>query len=187
VSFEVSEIAYWISLDAATRQSGAIAKVISRLRKEFPLDNVKDGTAPNGEYDAALTIIGDLLRAQGDRAGVIQVLPALKALLDKNESRSGWGHSYLRLLSGDPDGALALLAIDMRHQHSIEWWILERDPLWADLRNDTRFRDIVGFAREQAAQQRKILERMRQQGEVPRRGANNSARETSHLTRYTGS
>jgi hypothetical protein len=181
--FEVSEFAYWISLDAAARQSGAIAKVISRLRKEFTLRNVKDGTAPNGEYDAALTIIGDLLRAQGGRAGVIQVLPSLKALLDKNESRSGWGHSYLRLLSGDPDGALALLAIDIRRQHSIEWWILERDPLWADLRNDVRFRDIVGFAREQAAQQPEIVERMRQQGEVPRRAAIDGARETSGSAR----
>jgi hypothetical protein len=95
VSFEVTEFAYWISLDAAARQSGAIAKVVSRLRKEFPLDNVKNGTAPNSEYDAALTVIGDLLRAQGDRAGLIPILPPLKALLDKNESRSGWGHSYL--------------------------------------------------------------------------------------------
>jgi transcriptional activator of cad operon len=179
MSFEVSEFAYWISLDAAARRSGAIAKVISRLRKEFPLGNVKDGTAPNSEYDAALTVTGALLHAQGDRAGVVQVLPALKDLLDKNESRTGWGHSYLRLLSGDPDGALALLAIDIRRQHSLEWWILERDPLWADLRSDARFRDIVGFAREQAAQQREILERMRQQGEVPRRGATNIAGEAS--------
>ena len=178
MTFEVTEFAYWISLDAAARQSGAIAKTVSRLRKAFPLDNVKNGTAPNSEYDAALTVIGDLLRAQGDRAGLIPILPPLKALLDKNESRSGWGHSYLRLLSGDPDGALTLLAIDIRRQHSLEWWILERDPLWADLRNDARFRDIVGFAREQAAQQREILERMRQQGEVPRRAANDSARET---------
>jgi transcriptional activator of cad operon len=186
VSFEVSEFAYWISLDAAARQSGDSAQVISRLRKEFPLDDVKDGTAPNGEYDAALSIIADLRRAQGDRAGVSEVLPALKALLDKNESRSGWGHSYLKLLTDDPDGALALLAIDMRHQHSLEWWMLERDPQWADLRNDARFRDIVGFAREQAAQQREILERMRQQGEVPRRTANTPVREASRSVRNGG-
>jgi hypothetical protein len=176
LSFEESEFAYWVSLDAAARQSGAIGKVVSRLRKEFPLGNVKNGTAPNQEYDAALTVIGDLLRAQGDRAGAMQVLPALKSLLDKNESRSGWGHSYLKLLSGDPDGALALLAIDVRHQHATIWWILERDPQWADLRNDARFREIVRFEREQAARQREILERMRQQGEVPRRAANDSAR-----------
>jgi transcriptional activator of cad operon len=187
VDFEVPELAYWISLDAAARQSGTIAETLSRLRREYPLVNVKNGTAPSSEYDAALTIIGDLLRAQGDRAGINQVLPPLKALLDKNESRSGWGHSYLKLLSGDPDGALALLAIDVRHQHSTTWWILERDPLWTDLRNDARFREIVRFARAQAAQQREILERMRQQGEVPRRAANNSARETSGSARNTGS
>jgi transcriptional activator of cad operon len=187
VSFEVTEFAYWISLDAAARQSGAIAKVVSRLRKEFPLDNVKNGTAPNSEYDPALTVIGDLLRAQGDRAGLIPILPPLKALLDKNESRSGWGHSYLRLLSGDPDGALALLAIDIRRQHSLEWWVLERDPHWADPRNDARFREIVRFAREQAARQREILERMRQQGEVPRRAASNSTREKSVSVPNSGS
>jgi len=174
----VAELSYWISLDAAARQSGTIAKTLARLQKEFPLDKVTNGTAPSGEYDAALTIIGDLLRTQGDQAALNQLLPPLKALLDKNESRSGWAHSYLKIISGDPDGALALLAIDIRRQHLTSWWILERDPFWADLRNDARFRDIVEFAREQAAQQREILERMRQQGEVPRRAANDSARET---------
>jgi hypothetical protein len=63
-----------------------------------------------------------------------------------------------------------------RHQHSLTWWTLERDPLWADLRNDARFRDIVEFARSQAAQQREILERMRKQGEVPFRSPDNRAR-----------
>ena len=179
LSGEAVELAYWISVDEAARQSGTISKTLSQLRKKFPLSNVTDGTAPNGEYDVALTIIGDLLRAQGDQASLNQVLPPLKALLDKNESRSGWAHSYLKLLSGDPDGALALLAIDMRHQHSTSWWILERDPLWADLRNDARFRDTVEFARQQATQQRDILERLRQQGEVPRRASGSYASEVS--------
>jgi len=179
LSGEAAELAYWISLDEAARQSGTIAKTLSQLREKFPLSNVTNGTAPNGEYDAALTIMGDLLRARGDQAGLNRVLPPLKALLDKNESRSGWAHSYLKLLSGDADGALALLAIDMRHQHSTSWWLLERDPLWADLRNDPRFRDIVEFARRQAAQQREILERMRQQGEVPRRASSSYASEAS--------
>ena len=172
----IAELPYWISLDAAARQNGTIAKTLARLRKQFPLKNVTNGTAPSGEYDAALTIVGDLLRVQGDQAGLSQVLPPLKALLDKNESRSGWAHGYYKLLSGDPDGALALLAIDMRHQHSLTWWILERDPLWADLRSDARFRDTVEFARGQAAQQREILERMRQRGEVPIRSPDNRAR-----------
>lgn len=70
-----SQRAYWISLDAAARQNGTIAKTLSRLRKEFPLSTVKNGTAPDGDYDVALMIIGDLLRAQGDQAGLKQVLP----------------------------------------------------------------------------------------------------------------
>jgi transcriptional activator of cad operon len=182
----VAELSYWISLDAAARQSGTIAKTLARLQKEFPLRNVTNGTAPSGEYDAALTITGDLLRAQGNQAALNQLLPPLKGLLDKNESRSGWAHSYWKIISGDPDGALALLAIDIRRQHLTNWWILDRDPFWADLRNDARFRDILEFAREQAAQQREILERMRQQGEVPRRAASNGTRETSRFARSDG-
>jgi hypothetical protein len=81
--------------------------------------------------------------------------------------------------AGDPDAALTLLAIDIRRQHFTSWWILERDPLWADWRNDARFRDTLEFARVQAAQQREILERMRQQGEVPRRASSSEARESS--------
>jgi transcriptional activator of cad operon len=184
---EAAQLAYWISLDAAARQSGTIAKTLLQLREKFPLSKVTNGTAPNGEYDAALTIMGDLLRARGDQASLNQVLPPLKALLDKSERRSGWAHSYLKLLSGDPDGALALLAIDMRHQHSTSWWILERDPLWADQRNDARFRDIVEFARQQAAQQREILERMRQQGEVPRRAFSSYANAVSGRAQNKGS
>jgi tetratricopeptide (TPR) repeat protein len=173
---EVAELSYWISLDAAARQSGTITKTLERLQKEFPLDKVTNGTAPDGEYDAALTIIADLLRAQGDQTALSRVLPPLKALLDKNESRSGWAHSYLKLLSGDPDGALSLLAIDARRQHLTTWWILDRDPFWADLRNDARFRDVLEFVRGQAGQQREILERMRQHGEVPVRSRDNHAR-----------
>jgi hypothetical protein len=173
---DVAELSYWISLDAAAREGGTIAKTLARLQKEFPLDKVTNGTAPDGEYDAALTIIADLLRAQGDQAALSRVLPPLKALLDKNESRSGWAHSYLKLLSGDPDGALALLAIDSRRQHFTTWWIRDRDPFWADLRNDPRFRDILEFESAQAAQQREILERMRQRGEVPIRSADLTAR-----------
>jgi TolB-like protein/DNA-binding winged helix-turn-helix (wHTH) protein/Tfp pilus assembly protein PilF len=172
----IAETPYWVSLDAAARQNGGIATTLARLRKQFPLKNVTNGTAPSGDYDAALATIGALLRAQGDRAGLSQVLPPLKALLDRNESRSGWAHSYFQLLAGDPDEALALLAIDVRRQHLQTWWILERDPLWADLRSDARFRDIVEFARGQAAQQREILERMRKQGEVPFRSPDNRAR-----------
>jgi transcriptional activator of cad operon len=172
----VAELSYWISLDAAARQSGTIAKTVARLRKEFPFENVTNGTAPAGEYDAALTITADLLRAQGDQSAVNQILPPLKELLDKNESRSGWAHSYLKLLAGDPDGALALLVIDMRRQHFTNWWILEQDPFWAAQREDPRFRGILEFARSQAAQQREILERMRGLGEVRLRSPDDHAR-----------
>jgi TolB-like protein/DNA-binding winged helix-turn-helix (wHTH) protein len=172
----VAELCYWISLDAAARQGGTIAKTLARLQKEYPAEKVTNGTAPDGAYDAALTVTADLLRAQGDQAALSRVLPPLKALLDKNESRSGWAHSYLKLVSGDPDGALALLAIDSRRQHLPTWWLLDRDPFWADLRNDPRFRDILEFESAQAAQQREILERMRQRGEVPIRSADLTAR-----------
>jgi transcriptional activator of cad operon len=174
-----SEYAYWISVDAAARQSGTIAKTLARLRQEFSLSNVKDGVAPSGEYDAAFFVMADLLRAKGDQAGLAQVLPPLKSLVDKNESRSGSAHGALHLLSGDPDGALALLAIDMRRQHSGTSWILERDPIWAGVRNDPRFRDILATEREKIAQQREMLERMRQRGEVPRRVLENHVRVAS--------
>jgi transcriptional activator of cad operon len=182
----VAELSYWISLDAAARQSGTIAKTLARLRKEFPLKNVTNGTAPAGEYDAALTITADLLRAQGDRAAVNQMLPPLKELLDKNEGRSGWAHSYLKLLAGDPDGALALLAMDMHRQHFSNWWMLDRDPFWVDQRDDPRFRGILEFARGQAAQQREILERMRRLGDVPLRSSDNHARVAAGTARSSG-
>ena len=176
-------IAYWISVDAAARQSGTVAKTVARLREEFPLSAVTNGTAPRGEFDADSTIIADLLRAQGDHAALAQVLVPLKALLDNNESRSGWAHGYLKVLSGDPDGALALLAIDIHREHLGFWWILERDPIWAELRSDARFRDALAIEHVRVAQQRAILERMRQEGDVPRRMLDEHARAASDVAR----
>ena len=184
MNFIEPQVAYWISVDAAARQSGTVAKTVARLREEFPLSAVTNGTAPRGEYDAALTIIGDLLRAEGDKAALAQVLPPLKDLLDKNEIRSGWAHGYFNVLAGDPDGALALLAINIHRQHLGIWWILERDPIWADLRGDARFRDALAVEHKRVAEQRAILERMRQTGEVPLRNADPQGRVAYDTARH---
>ena len=71
---------------------------------------------------------------------------------------------------GDDDRALEELAISVRTGKLYRWWYLAgHDPLYAHLRDNSRFQALNGQARQHVDRQRALLEEMRRKGAVPRR------------------
>jgi TolB-like protein/DNA-binding winged helix-turn-helix (wHTH) protein/Tfp pilus assembly protein PilF len=72
----------------------------------------------------------------------------------------------------DDERALEELAICVKEQKLYRWWYLaERDPLYAHLRDDPRFQAVDEQARKHLDRQRVLLEEMRRKGEIPARTA----------------
>ena len=72
------------------------------------------------------------------------------------------------LLLGERDAALAQLAASFQaNDYTLWWYTLERDPLWAPLREDPRFKVIAAEVRRHQAAERVALEDLRRRGLVP--------------------
>jgi TolB-like protein/DNA-binding winged helix-turn-helix (wHTH) protein/Tfp pilus assembly protein PilF len=72
---------------------------------------------------------------------------------------------------GQHDAALDRLA-QVFDQGGIRWWYtFEREPAFESMRSNPRFQALAAKAQARAAAQRKLLDQMRERGEVPRRAA----------------
>ena len=81
------------------------------------------------------------------------------------------------MLLGERDQALSDLRASIETGHDIRhwWYIIDRDPVWAPVRNDPRFKAITEMCRNAASVQRAKLDALRRAGQVPaRHGLTNS-------------
>jgi len=73
---------------------------------------------------------------------------------------------------GENERALAELAAGQKLGHWNNWWYTaDRDPAFAHVRQDSRFRALADAAKKHRLQQRALVDDMRRKGEIPRRGA----------------
>lgn len=80
------------------------------------------------------------------------------------------------LMLGDTRSALDALEASFAALDYVQWWYtIDHDPLWLPLHDDPRFAAIAARARQHVHEQQQVLETLRAQGSVPRRGANHLA------------
>jgi TolB-like protein/DNA-binding winged helix-turn-helix (wHTH) protein/Tfp pilus assembly protein PilF len=73
-------------------------------------------------------------------------------------------------LLGRKESAIDQLENAYRRGRMVRWWyVFEREPAFATVRDASRFQTLAAQARARVAAQRRLLEQMRDRGEVPRR------------------
>ena len=77
------------------------------------------------------------------------------------------------MLLGEQNQALSDLSASVKTGHDIRfwWYVVDRDPVWAPVRDDPRFKAITNACRSAAHAQRAKLDAMRRDGTVPARTA----------------
>jgi hypothetical protein len=172
-----TEYSYWMAVDNFAIESGTIDQTIGLLREKLSLHEGATSVTIPGWWDTAgAVVLAHLLKIKGDRAALTPLLLSLKVFADHDENPPAVFHGTLQVLSGDRDAASELFAAAYRSDHFYTWWIRQRDPILAELRKDARY--LAGFQIEldRVAKQQKLLEGMRDKGEVPRRSAGNAAK-----------
>ena len=131
----------------------------------------------NGFVGVSLAL---LLQKKGDQA-------AAHALINQMAQQCAREGKYRmcavrHALTGEREAALdSLRKLSTSQGYLKYWWyLIDRDPVWADLRSDPRFQLIASSLRDRAARQRVLLEQMRTNGEVPPRLSAAVRAATSH-------
>ena len=149
---------------------------ISLLRERYALPA---GVAPRldvGNFRVTVPL-AHLLQVQGARDEAAALLRDTIRWIDAD---TRFGAVYKRrtraqalMLLGDRERALQDLAASFAEdQDYTQWWYTQRlDPVFDGVRDDPRFVEIFRAVASHVALERQAVERMRERGEIPRRGA----------------
>lgn len=154
-----------------TREYDRGAQAIAS-RYGFDLKNPR--TTGPAQVNAA-PALGNILLAKGDKVAGTRLLAQTVQWIDSHPVYGMHVHMRLRatamMLLGERSEALSNLRASVETGHDIHhwWYVVNRDPVWAPVRSDPRFRAIAEMCREAAMQQRSKLDRLRQTGKVPTR------------------
>jgi hypothetical protein len=166
---------YWPSANAIrdeaiiTRDFAAALDLIERTTLLF------SGNSPMRNRGLVLTYAHALLLAGETRRGR-ELLTSLLAHLDAEQigrpaHMFAWERAAAFAMLGEDERALTELAASQKMGRFAGWWYTaELDPVYSRLRRDPRFQALAAQAREHSQQQRALLDEMRRNGEVPRRG-----------------
>ena len=120
----------------------------------------------------AAVVLSQLLAAQGQASEAQSLRRAAVSWINSNGAKYAGGVPRIRaetlMLDGRRDEALEVLAEDFRAGDYENWWyVLKYDPVWLPLHGDPRFQAIANDAQRYVDGQRRQLEELRRQGNVP--------------------
>ncbi len=162
-------------------RTGDRARVIGWFEERYGL---KDGAKLDLSNFRAATYLAQLLQQSGDPARARRLLDALVPAIEATIPQDGPVYSLrtlasIRLLAGDQQGALELLARSFRAEDLSQWWYtIERDPLWEPLRHTPQFREIERDVRARVAQEQAILAESRRTAKRPMKAHASTAGES---------
>ena len=123
----------------------------------------------------AAPALAQILLAKEDKALGTRLLAETVRWIDTHPSFGLGGVMRTRasamMLLGDRNQALSNLRASVETGHDIRfwWYLIERDPVWAPVRSDPRFKAIAEKCRQAARVQREKLDALRRAGKVPER------------------
>jgi hypothetical protein len=140
--------------------TGDLARGIVYLEERY-------GLAQGAKYDLsnfrAAACLAQLLQESGQNARARELIEALPPAIEATIPKDGPVHSLrtiamLRMLQGDRVGALAKLGESFRANDLMQWWYtLERDPVWAPVRESVEFKAIEREVRARIDHERALL------------------------------
>jgi predicted Zn-dependent protease len=161
-------LAVWAIRDYALK-SGELDRAIKYLDQVYDLHpNQPVVAGENGFVFASLAL---LLRKKGDQVA------AQKLVNGMTQACRASGRPVMcataHALAGEREAALESLhkTVTVEGHISFWWYTIDRAPQWDAMRSDPAFQTIAEGLRNDAAQQRALLEQMRSKGDVPTRSS----------------
>lgn len=143
-------------------------ELIERATLQLPGSSLMRNRGLVLTYAHALLLAGESRRGR-------ELLTSMLEQLDAEQSGRpphtyAWERAAALAMLGDDEQALTELAASQKIGRYAGWWYTaELDPIYSRVRKDPRFQVLVARARAHRDQQRALLDKMRDSGEVPTR------------------
>jgi TolB-like protein/DNA-binding winged helix-turn-helix (wHTH) protein len=117
--------------------------------------------------------LAQILMARGERTKATRLLAQTVQWIDTHPDYGMAFHMRARaeamMLLGERTEALSNLQAAFETGHDVRhwWYVVDREPIWAPVRADPRFRAIAEMCRAAAREQRERLELLRRTGKAP--------------------
>jgi TolB-like protein/DNA-binding winged helix-turn-helix (wHTH) protein/Tfp pilus assembly protein PilF len=169
-SFRQSEEAYWLTWLRIASRVGNRDAAITTLRGDlaFKGDGASFDLGQNFDWHKVVAL-AYLLKIHDQREASANLLSDMRKFLDSQHNVPPHAYARIQFLTGDRDGAFANLAQELRPSHWNDWWLFDRQPFSDEVRTDPRYVALAKLESGRMAEQRAMLERMREAGEIPRR------------------
>jgi TolB-like protein/DNA-binding winged helix-turn-helix (wHTH) protein/tetratricopeptide (TPR) repeat protein len=155
-------------------QTGRYDKAAEVIAARYGFD-LRDPRTKGPPQVNSAPALAQILMARGDRATGARLLAQTVQWIDTHPGYGMAFHMRARaeamMLLGERDEALSNLRAAFETGHDVRswWYVVDRDPVWAPVRSDPRFRAIARLCREAAHTQREKLDALRLSGGVPLR------------------